>query len=339
MRIRWLRPDKPEDVSVGRHRIAAVLEERGHEVRIENATQAEFLRVLREPADADVVVGTTRLGALVAVWQGLVRGTPAVVDHIDPIAQFRRNHGRLATAAVGLAERVAFRLADHVMVVYEEELPRVRRDADGVTATSLGVDYERFADPDEAVVEAAQDDLVERGLDPDGNRVIYVGGLEPAYNVTTAADAMAHLPDWEFLVLGDGSQRSAIESHPQSNVHYLGTVAHERVPGYLHASDVGISLVDDRNTLKLLEYGAVGLPAVNVAGDAEERFEGLVEFCSLDPADVAAAVERAAEREEREIENYREFVREFDWRSVADDYEAAIERVAMGPRAERGPPT
>lgn len=330
MEVLWLRPDKPADVSVGRHRIAAILQERGHDVRVENATVADFRHVLGGSGDVDVVVGTTRLGALVAVWRKLLRGTPAVVDHIDPIEQFGRTHGRLATGLVGLVERVAFRLADHVMVVYEEEVPRVERDARGVTETGLGVDFERFADPDESAVQRAREHLEESGLDLARERVIYVGGIEPAYHVETVADAMAHLPDWDFVVLGDGSRREAIETHPQENVHYLGTVPHERVPGYLHASDVGICLLDDRNTLKLLEYGAAGLPAVNVEGDAETRFEGLIEFCTLDPADVAAAVERAAVHDADDVDAYRTFVRDFGWESVADDYEAVFRRVTGG---------
>lgn len=323
MRILWLRPDKPDDISVGRHRIAKILEARGHEVRVQNTTLGDFASVLREPAD--VVLGTTRLGALVATWRGLVTGTPAVIDHIDPISQFRRNNGRLKTTVVGAAESVAFRLADHVMVVYDEAVPRVERHARSYTKTTLGVDYERFADPDEEVLEAARKGFDEAGLDADRKRVIYVGGIEPAYDVETVADAMAHLPDWDFVVLGDGSRREAIETHPQDNVHYLGTVPHEHVPGYLRESDVGICLLDDPNTLKILEYGAAELPAVNAAGDVEKRFGDLIDYCSSDPADVAEAIERAAARED--VAAFQSFTSDFGWTSVADDYEAALERV------------
>lgn len=322
MEVLWLRPDKPENVSVGRHRVATILEDRGHDVRVENATVDDFGRVLREPAD--VIVGTTRLGALVGVWRRSLLGTPVVVDHIDPISQFRRNNGRATTAAVGLAESVAFRLADHVVVVYEEEVPRVARRARSYTKTTLGVDYDRFADPSDEAVEAAREALAAEGVG-DGPTAVYVGGLEPAYHVEAAADAMAHLPEWEFVVLGDGSRRAAIEDHPDESVHYLGTVPHEQVPGFLREADVGVCLVDDPNTLKVLEYGAAGLPTVCVAGDPEERFGDLVEYCRLDPADVAAAIRRAAERED--VSAFREFAAGFDWSSVADDYEAAIERV------------
>lgn len=323
MRVLWLRPDKPSNISVGRHRIAEILEGRGHDVTVRNTTFSDFVDVLDEPAD--VVVGTTRLGAQVAVWRRLVRRTPAVVDHIDPISQFRRHNGRVATGLVGAAESVAFRLADHVMVVYEEAVPRVERYAREYTKTTLGVDYERFADPSSDAIDAAREHLREAGLDDDRRRVVYVGGLESTYNVETVADAMAHLPDWDFLVLGDGSKRATIERHPRDNVHYLGTVPHEHVPGYLHESDVGVNLLDDPNTLKILEYGAAGIPAVNLEGDVEDRFGDLVEYCSLDPEDVAAAIDRAARRDD--VEKFRAFTREYSWESVADDYEAAFERV------------
>jgi len=53
------------------------------------------------------------------------------------------------------------------------------------------------------------------------------------------------------VILGEESQRSIIEKSTSEikNVHYLGTVPHETIPGCLCLSDVGISLVDDRKEL------------------------------------------------------------------------------------------
>lgn len=322
MNVLWLRPNKPENISVGRHRIAGTLDDRGHSVAVENTTFTDFGGVLT--SDPDVVIGTTRLGAVVGGWRKLLRRTPLVVDHVDPIAQFERNHGQWATLGVAGVETVAFRLADHVMVVYDEELPRVRRHADGVTETHLGVDFELFANPPDETLRRARE-ILDEHTDPERNRVIYVGGIEPAYHVLTAVEAMEHLPEWDFVVLGDGSQRDAIEHTERKNVHYLGTVPHELIPGFLHESDVGICLIDDRNTLKLLEYGAARLPAVNVEGDAEQRFEGLVEFCDLRPRNVAAAIRNAHRRGPRD--EFQAFTKQFGWESVADQYEAVLEDV------------
>ena len=140
----------------------------------------------------------------------------------------------------------------------------------------------------------------------------------------TAVRAMERLPEWEFVVLGDGSQREQLEQVRREDVHYLGTVQHELIPGFLHQSTVGISLVDDRNTLKLLEYGPAGIPAVSVKGDAETRFSGLVQFCSLDPRAVAKAIQQA--RMSNNVDAYQKFVQQFSWRSIADQYEQACKR-------------
>jgi glycosyltransferase involved in cell wall biosynthesis len=321
MKILWLRPDKPENVSVGRHRLGLELERRGHEVEIRNTTSAQFRQILGE--DPDIVVGTTRLGAFVGAWKRVVSGTPLVVDHIDPIAQLRRYHGPVTTWGVDKAEKLTFRLADHVMVVYEEELPRVHRHASKVTHTSLGVDYDLFADPPEETIQSARRSLAERL--PDGtNVVLYVGGLEPPYHLSAVVNAVALLDDWHFVVLGDGSQRNWLEevAAAEDAVHYLGTMPYEEVAGYMHTADVGVNLIDDQNTLKVLEYGAAGLPVVHVEGEGEQVFDGMMVFCSLESSNVARAIEEAGGSNTSALE---ELARRRSWKSIADAYEAVLQ--------------
>lgn len=323
MQVLWLRPDKPDNISVGRHRIGLELEARGHEVEIRNATISDFKRVIGN--DPDVVIGTTRLGAFAGTWKRLLSGTPLVVDHIDPISQLRRTHGRFMNWCVSQAEKVVFRIADHVMVVYEEELPRVRRHASNVTHTSLGVDYDLFSEPPEETVESAHETIFNHI--PDTSKILlYVGGLEPPYHVPAIVDAMDYLDEWHFVVLGDGKQRDWLEnvSQDHDSVHYLGTVPYEEVPGYMHVADVGISLLDDPNTLKLLEYGSAKLPVVQVEGSAESVFEGLVTFCSLNPADVARAVNEA---EDKYVDSLGVFAEEHRWTAIADEYETVMEHL------------
>lgn len=324
--ILWLRPDKPENISVGRFQIAGKLEQRGHTVDVRGVSLRSFRTVLNE--NPDVVVGTTRLGAFVGTWIKIVKRFPLVIDHIDPISQFRRNNSQLLTWSVSQGEKFSFRYADHVMVVYEEEVPRVRRYTNSVTKTRLGVDYERFAEPDSAVVQDAIEILSEY-LEVEERILVYVGGLEPPYHVPTIIKTMKSLSNWHFVVLGDGSQRPVIEeaSNEIQNVHYLGTVPHETVPGFLYAADVGISLVDDRNSLKILEYGAAGLPTVSVEGDPENLFEGMVESCSLNPEDISEAVCRAYDR--GASEKLRELTRNHSWGSIAKEYEEVFRQVVQ----------
>ena len=322
--VLWLRPDKPENISVGRSRIAEKLEQRGHTVNVQETSLRSFRTVLNE--NPDVIVGTTRLGAFVGTWMKLVKRLPLIIDHIDPISQFRRNNGQLLTWAVSQAEKFSFRCANHVMVVYEEEVARVKRHTDSVTKTRLGVDYERFAEPDDEVIRDVTDVLSDY-VDMNECILIYIGGLEPPYHVPTIIEAMEQLPDWHFVVLGDGSQRPVVEkaSNQMKNVHYLGTVPHETVPGFLHVSDVGISLVNDRNSLKILEYGAAGLPTVSVEGDPENLFKGMVEFCSLNQEDIAETVRRAYDH--GASEELRELIKNHSWRSIADEYEKVFKNV------------
>ncbi|WP_239638924.1 MULTISPECIES: glycosyltransferase [Halorubrum] len=280
---------------------------------------------ITERNEYDVVIGTTRAGAFAATFVGKLTGKPVIGDHVDPIRQFRETNSVVTAIPVQFVENVCFALSDCVMYVYEEERLRVERYANEVNPTSLGVDYDRFADPDPDAVESARNKLSTLSLRD--NVAIYVGGLEPIYHVTDLMDAMEFLSEWSLIVLGDGSLRNTVKERELewSNVHYLGTVPHEEVPGYLASADVGISLVDDPHTLKVLEYGAAGLSVVQSAGRSEERFEGLVEFTRPEPGAIAQAIENAARN--RSDSTLASFAAEFDWESVASDYAEALKSV------------
>ncbi|WP_256687179.1 glycosyltransferase family 4 protein [Halococcus qingdaonensis] len=322
-RVLWLTPDKPADISVGRRRIADRLEADGIDVTLRGTTPRTVLQSLREHGEYDAVLGTTRSGAFAGSMLNSL-GTPFVVDHIDPIRQFADTHGRPLSLAVRAAENIAFRSADHTLYVYDEERERVSRYARETTKTDLGVSYERFANPDPDIVEAARDRLREAGVDADERLAIYVGGLEPIYHVEELLAAMDRLDDWTLVVLGTGSLASAVEraAGERENVVFLGTVSHESIPGYLHAADVGVSLVDDPHTLKVLEYAAAGLSVVQAHGRAEARFGEYAAFCESHPPEIAAAIERAGEREDDEA--FREYASRFDYGQVADTYRAVL---------------
>jgi glycosyltransferase involved in cell wall biosynthesis len=323
--VRWFTPDKPENISVGRQRISSHLRIAGFDVKTVATTSETTQEAFAERGQYEVIIGTTRAGAFAATLVGKLTGKPVIVDHVDPLRQFRETHSVGASIPVRFAENVCFALSDCVMYVYEEERSRVERYAKEIRSTSLGVDYDRFVDPDRDAVESARSRL--SSLPLQDNIAIYVGGLEQIYHVVEMMDAMESLPEWSLIVLGEGSLRNAVErtESETENVHYLGTVPHEDVPGYLSLADVGISLVDDPHTLKMLEYGAAGLSVVQLAGRSEERFEGMVEFARPEAEAIARAIEDAGQKESDSA--LASFAANFSWKSVASDYAEALKSV------------
>ncbi|MFC6798190.1 glycosyltransferase [Haladaptatus sp. DYSN1] len=325
IRVLWLTPDKPENISVGRRKIAEYLMTQGFDVTLRGTTTQMLVQSMRERNSYDVVVGTTRAGAIAGTLLSVVFSKPLLVDHIDPIRQFSETHPRWLSLPVRLLENVSFALADHVLYVYDEEAQRVRRYARLATQTDLGVSFDRFANPSDETLNRARRRLDDEGVA--GNVVIYVGGLEPIYNIEHLLEAMTHLSDWTLVVLGTGDLESQVRTAAtaRENVVYLGTVPHDDVPGYLHAADVGISLVDDAHTLKVLEYGSAGLPVVQLRGHAEGRFSGLATFCSLDPAAIAEAIQTAIETTDTAA--MRAASKRYDWASIGQVYESALRTI------------
>jgi len=321
-RILWLTPDKPDDISVGRHRIAEHLASRGFHVSLDGTSARTVLSALRNRAEYDLIIGTTRAGALAAMTIGRVGGLPVIVDHIDPIQQLYDTRAWLVARFVEQFEDLAFHLADHVLFVYEEERNRVADRTSHHTKTHLGVDYGRFADPDEAVIRSAGDRLAEFELNE--SILIYVGGLEPIYNVRTLLDAMAYLSGWSLVIAGAGSLEPIVKrrARTQENIEFLGTIPHDNVPGYLHHADVGVSLVDDPHTLKVLEYLSASIPVVQLDGRARGQFDEFVTYTTLDPAAVADAVVQASLLPVST--DALEYVHQFTWSRIADTYERVI---------------
>ncbi|MFB6187028.1 MAG: glycosyltransferase, partial [Halobacteriaceae archaeon] len=189
--------------------------------------------------------------------------------------------------------------------------------------TALGVNYERFgSSADKSYVQGKN--LLESISRP---IAVYIGGLEPIYQIKSLLDAASDLEDWTVVIAGAGSLEPLVVTYAneRKNIRFLGEVSHEKIPGMLQAADVGVSLVDDPHTLKILEYGAAGLPTVQLDGQAHERFGDYLTYTNGDPEDVATAIKRAYTR--GFDERHREFAQRHDWSKIADDYVTAIEIV------------
>lgn len=317
----WFTPDKPTNISVGRSRIADHLHKMGYGVTVRGTTTGTVIRTLSEWGNYDVVIGTTRAGAIAGVVASRLHGIPLVVDHVDPISQFQETSSLLMGLGVRLAENLAFFSSEATLYVYEEERSRVERYASQPVLTDLGVDFHRFAEPDQSVLEAGYE-----LLPPDLEHpiAVYIGGLEQIYHLEELLAAAARLDSGSLLIAGNGSLRKDVERIAAANeaIHFLGTIPHETVPGLLAFSDVGISLVDDPHTLKVLEYGAAGLPVVQLDGRARSRYGGRVTYSKAEPSDIAASIATASDRDGTELQT---FVERFDWKTIADRYANVID--------------
>jgi len=319
--VLWVVPDKPDNISTGRQRIAAGLRDRGHAVQLV-ADRRDAITAARQGFDA--VLSTTPFGGLVGPLAKR-NGSKYVVDYVDPITQLFASSGYVnATAGYGL-QHAAFRAADGILYVYDEERHRVENRGVPVRKTTLGVDYSRFADPAGTVEDRAAAVLDSAGVE--GDFAVYIGGLEPIYNIEAMLSAFEHT-DAPLVIAGTGSKRAAVEAAARTheNITSLGLIDHEIVPGVLSKASAGLCLVDDPHTVKVLEYGAAGVPVVQLQGRARAELpRDSVHWCNTDPADIAHAVDDAlAARPSAELDGY---ARQHDYQQVITDYENMIREV------------
>lgn len=317
--ILWVVPDKPANISTGRQRIANGLRTRGHTVD-SVADRAGALRAARN--GYDVVMGTTAwLGAVAPLTDAAV-----VVDYVDPIDQLQRSCGRLERTAAYALHRNALRQADGVMYVYDRVASELPAGVE-TTKTSLGVDYDRFADPSPGVMAQADGILSQRGVTEDF--AVYIGGLEPPYNIETMLSAAGQTDtDCQLVVAGTGSKQPAVETRAsqREDVTYLGTVDHEAVPGLLAHASAGICLVDDAHTVKVLEYAAAGLPIVHITGTAQRRFDiPDIVWCENQPDSVGSAIDTALERAGGDA--LKRLAKAHDYARTIAEYDSMIQRV------------
>jgi glycosyltransferase involved in cell wall biosynthesis len=324
MNILWLAQNRPDNISIGRQILADYLRQRGYNVTITSTTPKAVATATTRLHNYDLIIGTTRAGAIAGMVLKQLGNLPLVVDNIDPMRQFEEQSPLLAPP-VRVFENRALRIADHVLYVYPEEEDRIKSHASSYSHTDFGVEYDMFANPDPASIQRASSRF--EALDLNENVAIYVGGLDPIYHIEEMVESMKYLDDWNLVIIGTGTltEFTRDSAERMGNVEFLGTVPHEDVPGYLHLADVGLCLVDDARTLKVLEYMAAGLPVVQLDGEARERFGNVVEFSSTESDEIAASIRRSQELANED--ELREFTKEFSWASIAEDYADALYRI------------
>jgi glycosyltransferase involved in cell wall biosynthesis len=121
----------------------------------------------------------------------------------------------------------------------------------------------------------------ELGLPLDRRLLVSVGRLTPVKGVDVAIRAMQHLPDCDFVIVGEGEQRAELETLAEpyaEHIHFVGRKPHETVLRYIRAADVFVlSSYTEGLSHVLLEALSVGTPAVATAvgGNTEVLTDGL----------------------------------------------------------------
>jgi glycosyltransferase involved in cell wall biosynthesis len=276
-------------------------------------------------------------------------GVPVILDIHDLTPELfaarrgERGDGWLVRA-VTRQERLACRLADHVITV--TEVWRERLIERGVPAERISVTMN--------VADTRYFERAPARAPDDSFRIVYHGTLTDRYGVDVLIDAVAsllpELPDLQLQVLGDGDARDALLRRAED----LGLDGHVRFsPGMMDVEDVvreiqraDVGVVPNRRgrftdellPTKLLEYVAVGVPVVASRTPGLETYldDGMVEyFMAGDPADLAASLRRLHEDAERRsalVRKADDYHRRNGWPVVATAYASQVQALAAGRR-------
>jgi phosphatidylinositol alpha-mannosyltransferase len=173
--------------------------------------------------------------------------------------------------------------------------------------------------------------------------VLFVGRLEERKGFPVAVRAFARLagiyPDLRLLVIGEGSQRDAVDqlaADVRARVDMLGRLEDDRLASYLSAADlyVGPALGGESFGIVLAEAMAAGLPIVASAIDGyRDVARDGVEAVLVPPGDdeaLAAGVRRVLDDPvlAKSLGNAgQRRAQQFDWGVVADRLESIYREI------------
>jgi len=309
----------------------------------EDEQMAWLFAVLREfPADSLLERYSLSTGPALAVARQL--GIPYVLELNAPLVAEATRHRGLTDPGGRLAERERHLIASADRVIAVSSALAEYAAACGAPATRIvvirnGVDVAAFRNPDGRIVRERYglSDVV----------IGFAGSLKPWHGVRALVEAAARVPaPVSLLIVGDGPEREAIREAarhlaPGQRAVLTGAVAHDRVPDFLAAMDIGAAPFEPQpgfyfSPLKIAEYLAAGLPVVCTSqgdlpamvgdagvlvtpGDSTELTRALTRLVSDRPT--RARMSQAARRQAEQM----------SWERVAERVEAALagEQVAV----------
>jgi glycosyltransferase involved in cell wall biosynthesis len=325
MKIVWLRPSTGENVSVRRERIAEHLEEMGVKVTICDASGTDAVSAVAEVAKGnyDVIIGNVRIGLYLGYILSVALRKPLIGDVSDSIEDVSHLPGPVFKSLRAFEWWILDRAEACFFVETRSYNVAENRGLNPILARN-SVDYDRFSDPSQESKKEARRILEKHQIPLDKPMIIYIGSMVPEYHFSEIGEAAKKTPGWEFVFVGEERGAGLADMISDTdNAHFLGSYDYGLMPGFLYHADAGMCLADKEQPLKVMEYGAAGLPTLGYDGKLRKNFseEELV-FVGSDPEEISSVLSDLSdpERAEEYGENLRQRAKEDSWRSVAEKY-------------------
>ena len=227
-------------------------------------------------------------------------------------------------------ERVLLTTSDLVIATSRLLHEKVKPVAQKTVLVPNATDFEHFSTPSGAVFGRK---LAGHGpLPADMPRPIvgYYGAISSWFDSEMVAHAARARPDWSFVLAGRTTGADLEPFEGLENLHLLGELPYEAVPGLLHEFDVAcipfhlIDLTLATNPVKFYEYMSAGKPCVSVELPELEPYEGYF-YPARSGAEFVTQVEQALAEDGPELRQKRiELGRANTWRDRYLTLEEAI---------------
>lgn len=191
-----------------------------------------------------------------------------------------------------------------------------------------GVDGALFRPIDRAAAKAA--------LGISGPLAVSAGALVPVKGHKLALEAVAQVPELQWLVVGDGPERPALEKAAREKglgerVRFLGARSHEALPGLLGAADLLLHAAEREGLANVwVEALACGTPMVVTETGAAHEVVDRAEAGRVvphDPAAIAAALREILADPPRQ-EEVRKAAERFSWERNAAELAAYLKEIS-----------
>jgi glycosyltransferase involved in cell wall biosynthesis len=227
--------------------------------------------------DYDVIHGTLMPSSTIALADRVTFDTPIVLtSHSFALSAIRYHTSEKPADYLlryvfhpmnAVMDAISSRRADRVIAISESMerkfVDQYRISADRVTTITHGVDTEHFRPVSSQHPETSEDKLT----------LLFVGRLHAAKGPQLAVKALAEseFTDVELLIAGSGRQQKALERQANElgvadDVHFLGHVSRNRLPGLYSSADLTLFLSTYEGFgLVFMESLAAGTPVIGAA--------------------------------------------------------------------------